>query len=67
MRWHLTLADRLKTFSEPEGRIRLSEDDGPPTHTFIEDDEEDDDDDDLVLNSPQQPDRFGTATRSMRL
>ncbi len=56
----------MKTFSEPEGRIRLSEGDGPPTHTFIEDDEEDDDDD-LVLNAPQPLDRSGTATRSMRL
>ena len=35
---------RLKTFSEREGRIRLSEDGGPPARSFIEEDEEDEDD-----------------------
>jgi len=60
------VSHQLKTFSEPEGRIRLSEDDGPPTHTFIEDDE-DDEDDDLVLDTPRPLDRSGDATRSMRL
>jgi hypothetical protein len=58
-------AGRLKTFSEPEGRIRLSEDDGPPTHTFIEDDDEDDDED-LVLNTPQPLDRSGRSMGGFR-
>ncbi|KAK2460455.1 hypothetical protein APHAL10511_007620 [Amanita phalloides] len=36
------VSHQLKTFSEPEGRIRLSEDDGPPAHSFIDDDPEED-------------------------
>ena len=52
----------MKTFSEPEGRIRLSEDDGPPAHTFIEDDVVEDND--ATLNVPQPLDRTTTgATR----
>ena len=31
---------RLKTWTRQEGAVRLSEDDGPPAHTFLEDDEE---------------------------
>ena len=33
---------RLKTLTRPEGRIRLSEDDGPPATEFLEDDYDDD-------------------------
>lgn len=35
---------RLKTWTRQEGAVRLSEDDGPPAHTFLG---EDDDDDEL--------------------
>lgn len=30
---------RLKTITRSEGQIRLSQDDGPPAHEFLEDDE----------------------------
>jgi len=33
---------RLKTITRQEGRIRLSEDDGPPAHEFLEDEHIDD-------------------------
>jgi len=33
---------RLKTWREPEGRIRLSEDDGPPAREFLEDEYDED-------------------------
>ena len=50
----LNFTHRLKTWREPEGRIRLSQDDGPPAHEFIgddydEDNENLDDDDDEPL------------------
>ena len=35
---------RLKTWRRREGNIRLSEDDGPPAHTFLEDEYDDDND-----------------------
>ena len=31
---------RLKTWTRQEGAVRLSEDDGPPAHSFLGDDEE---------------------------
>ncbi|KAG6905842.1 hypothetical protein DXG01_000417 [Tephrocybe rancida] len=34
------VAHQLKTISTPEGRIRLSVDDGPPAREFIDDDED---------------------------
>ena len=34
--------DRLQTWPNGEGRIRLSEDDGPPAHEFLEDDYDED-------------------------
>ena len=34
--------DRLKTWTRREGRIRLSEDDGPPAREFLEDDYDED-------------------------
>jgi hypothetical protein len=34
--------NRLKTLTRPEGRIRLSEDDGPAATTFLGDDDDDD-------------------------
>jgi hypothetical protein len=34
---------RLKALTTPEGRIRLSEDDGPSASDFIADDSDDDD------------------------
>jgi len=36
-------AVRLKTLTRPEGRIRLSEDDGPPATEFLGDDYDEDD------------------------
>ncbi|KAF9262012.1 hypothetical protein L218DRAFT_960620 [Marasmius fiardii PR-910] len=41
------VSHRLKTLRRPEGRIRLSEDDGPPAHEFIHDDADDDEADDI--------------------
>jgi hypothetical protein len=31
---------RLKTWTRQEGAVRLSEDDGPPAHTFLEEDDD---------------------------
>jgi len=45
------VAHQLKTWSRGEGRIRLSEDDGPPARSFVEDDEEDEAADDEPLSS----------------
>ncbi|EJD04891.1 uncharacterized protein FOMMEDRAFT_139560 [Fomitiporia mediterranea MF3/22] len=39
------VAHQLKTWTSTEGRIRLSEDDGPPARSFVEDDADDDADD----------------------
>ncbi|KAF8889121.1 hypothetical protein BD779DRAFT_1522085, partial [Infundibulicybe gibba] len=36
------VSHQLKTWTHTEGRIRLSEDDGPPAREFIEDDDDDD-------------------------
>jgi len=36
------ISTRLKTFTQREGDIRLSEDDGPPAREFLEDDDDDD-------------------------
>lgn len=36
------ISTRLKTFTQREGNIRLSEDDGPPAREFLEDDYDDD-------------------------
>ena len=33
---------RLKTWTRQEGAVRLSEDDGPPAHTFLGEDDDDD-------------------------
>jgi len=33
------VSHQLKSWSEPTGQIRLSEDDGPPAREFLEDDE----------------------------
>ncbi|KAF5381527.1 hypothetical protein D9757_008169 [Collybiopsis confluens] len=35
------ISHQLKTITRSEGQIRLSSDDGPPAHDFIEDDEDD--------------------------
>lgn len=37
-----SISTRLKTFTQREGNIRLSEDDGPPAREFLEDDYDDD-------------------------
>ncbi|KAK7045405.1 hypothetical protein VNI00_007658 [Paramarasmius palmivorus] len=37
------ISHQLKTIRRPEGRIRLSEDDGPPAHEFLQDDDGDED------------------------
>ncbi|KAF9074378.1 hypothetical protein BDP27DRAFT_1416261 [Rhodocollybia butyracea] len=34
------ISHQLKTITRREGQIRLSQDDGPPAHDFIEDDDE---------------------------
>ncbi|KAF8064308.1 hypothetical protein FPV67DRAFT_1629406 [Lyophyllum atratum] len=36
------VSHQLKTMTKPEGRIRLSVDDGPPAREFLEDDYDDD-------------------------
>ncbi|KAF8624049.1 hypothetical protein AX15_006067 [Amanita polypyramis BW_CC] len=54
------MSHQLKTLSEPEGRIRLSEDDGPPARSFIEDDLEEED------VSLRPADGAATATASTR-
>ncbi|KAJ3756638.1 hypothetical protein F5880DRAFT_1453587, partial [Lentinula raphanica] len=33
------ISHQLKTITRSEGQIRLSQDDGPPAHEFLEDDE----------------------------
>ncbi|KAI0062973.1 hypothetical protein BV25DRAFT_1915710 [Artomyces pyxidatus] len=38
------VAHQLKTWGRREGDIRLSEDDGPPAHSFLEDEFDDDND-----------------------
>lgn len=50
----LNCNDRLKTFTTTGGRIRLSEDDGPPSREFLEDDFDED-------NEPlgNDPDSYG--------
>lgn len=40
------LITRLKTWTNSEGRIRLSEDDGPSSHSFVDNDDEGDENDD---------------------
>ena len=37
--------NRLRTWTGDEGRIRLSEDDGPPARHFVDNDDNDDEDD----------------------
>ncbi|KAN0136628.1 hypothetical protein V8E53_005675 [Lactarius tabidus] len=34
------VAHQLKTWTRQEGAVRLSEDDGPPAHTFLEEDDD---------------------------
>jgi hypothetical protein len=46
------VSHQLKTLREPEGRVRLSEDNGPPATEFLNDDY---DDDIEVLPSPDIP------------
>lgn len=54
--------NRLKTWTRSEGRIRLSEDDGPPSREFLEDDSneeseglDDDYDDEPLSERPSKP------------
>ncbi|KAI5120246.1 hypothetical protein M0805_007550 [Coniferiporia weirii] len=42
------VAHQLKTWTHGGGRIRLSEDDGPPARSFVEDDEDEDEDSELL-------------------
>ncbi|KAF8266016.1 hypothetical protein EI94DRAFT_1587063 [Lactarius quietus] len=37
------VAHQLKTWTGQEGAVRLSEDDGPPAHSFLREDDEEDD------------------------
>jgi len=43
------VAHQLKSWVHGEGAVRLSEGDGPPAHTFVDDDDDDDDVDDEPL------------------
>ncbi|KAJ7730248.1 hypothetical protein DFH07DRAFT_756365, partial [Mycena maculata] len=54
------ISHQLKTISHPEGAIRLSEDDGPPAHDFLEDDYDDD-------NGPTEYLRHGRELHRERL
>ncbi|KII90066.1 hypothetical protein PLICRDRAFT_53172 [Plicaturopsis crispa FD-325 SS-3] len=36
------VSHQLKNWTQPEGRVRLSEDDGPPAQEFLEDDYDED-------------------------
>ncbi|THH12427.1 hypothetical protein EW146_g7708 [Bondarzewia mesenterica] len=40
----VVVSHQLKTWSRREGNIRLSEDDGPPANSFLEDEYDDDND-----------------------
>lgn len=47
---------RLKTWKQPEGQIRLSSDEGPPSHEFLEDDyDEDNEDLDMEDDEDDEP------------
>ncbi|TDL26819.1 hypothetical protein BD410DRAFT_782895 [Rickenella mellea] len=58
------VAHRLKAWRGTEGRIRLSEDDGPPARSFVEDEAEDDGSDDEPLANHIQ--RLRTIPESLR-
>ena len=47
----LMIVRRLKTWTHREGNIRLSEDDGPPSHVFVGNDDDDEDADDEPLST----------------
>ncbi|PPQ75784.1 hypothetical protein CVT26_001493 [Gymnopilus dilepis] len=57
---------RLKTFNRSEGRIRLSEDDGPPANEFLADDF--DDDNEHLHDSDDEPltEHIRKATQAWR-
>ena len=64
------ISTRLKTFTQREGNIRLSEDDGPPAREFLEDDYDDDieglsgdnsDDESLAHHNPRQTNTSSTG------
>ena len=42
---HHTIS-RLKTWTRQEGAVRLSEDDGPPAHSFLEEDDDEQEEED---------------------
>ncbi|KAK1227962.1 hypothetical protein PQX77_009009 [Marasmius sp. AFHP31] len=48
----MVFLQRLKTLRRPEGRIRLSEDNGPPAHAFIHDDPDEDEVEDDIDDEP---------------
>ncbi|PCH43137.1 hypothetical protein WOLCODRAFT_138210 [Wolfiporia cocos MD-104 SS10] len=61
------VAHQLNTWTRKEGRIRLSEDDGPPAREFLDEDEYDEDnrrlvDRELEVIASAQPDVNGTAS-----
>ncbi|THG95949.1 hypothetical protein EW145_g7875 [Phellinidium pouzarii] len=56
------VAHQLKTWTRGEGHIRLSEDDGPPSHSFVEDDEDEDVDDEEPLAARME--RLRSASES---
>ena len=53
---------RLKTWTHGEGNIRLSEDDGPPSHVFVGNDDDDEDADDEPLST--RAERLRNESRS---
>ncbi|KAL0064920.1 hypothetical protein AAF712_008178 [Marasmius tenuissimus] len=69
------VSHRLKTLRRPEGRIRLSEDNGPPAYAFIHDNpdedelEDDIDDEPLTERVPANPPPSNrtTATNGIRV
>lgn len=60
------VSHKLKTFSGSEGRIRLSEDDGPPANEFLDDDY--DEDNEHIHDSDDEPlsEHIRRATQAWR-
>ncbi|KAE9396235.1 hypothetical protein BT96DRAFT_922288 [Gymnopus androsaceus JB14] len=62
------ISHQLKTITRSNGQIRLSEDDGPPSHEFLEDDGEDalelDTDDVRALSRQSSPSAIPTELRN---
>ena len=57
----------MSTWTKSEGNIRLSEDDGPPARSFVEDEDDDDVDDDEPLATRRESLRNGAVERAGKL